>query len=117
MSDSRLVKGMALMGVDEIMVDEVALMEEAELEALASLNEKQGGQQYYMPPGDDMDSLLFEMDEQRPATQGQPSPETPYGSDDDEFDHIFLVVIQEQNRIASQPSHPLVGDQDMMDMS
>ena len=117
MSDSRLVKGMGLMGVDEMMADEVALMEEAELEALASLNEKQDGHQDYMPPVDDMDSLLFEMDEQRPATQGPPSPETPYGSDDDEFDHIFMVVIQEQNRIASQPLHPLVGDQDMMDMS
>lgn len=117
MSDSGLVKERALMGVDEIMADEVALMEEAELEALASMNEKQGGQQDHMPPEDEMDSLLFGLDEQRPATQGQPSPETPYGSDDDEFDHIFMVIIQEQNRIASQPSHPLVGDQDMMDMS
>ena len=105
------------MRVDEIMADEVALMEEAALEALASMNEQQSGQQDHLPPGDETNHFLFEIDEQRSATRGQLPPETPYGSDDDEFDHIFMDVIEEENRMASNSSHHQVGDQDMMDMS
>ena len=109
--------------VDEIMADEVALMEEAELEALIANQtapDAQTGQQDHMPPDEEMDSLLFSMGEQvrtTPSPQLQPSPETLYGSDDEEYDHIFMDVIQEENRIASQSSHPTDGDQDMMDMS
>lgn len=103
-----------LIRVDEIMADEVALMEEAELEALASMNTEQAGNQD-VPPDEEMDSLLLSMDGQAP--QAQPRPETPYGSDDDEYDHIFMDVIQEESRMAYQQPHAPNGDDDMMDMS
>jgi hypothetical protein len=52
------------------------------------------------------------------VTQGEG---TPYGSDDDEYDHIFMDVIQEENRMSSQQQQPQQAepeaDQDMMDMS
>ena len=101
--------------VDEIMADEVALMEEAELEALTQ--SLQAGQQD-TPPENEMDSLLFSMDDQIPTStpRAQPRPETPYGSDDDEYEHIFMDVIQEENRMASQPTYLPGGDDDMMDM-
>ena len=73
-----------------------------------------------MLPDEEMDSLLFEIEGQGPTTQAhqdrQPQ-ETPYGSDDDEYDHIFMDVIQEENRMAAQSSQHADGDQDMMDMS
>jgi hypothetical protein len=109
--------------VDEIMADEVALMEEAELEALASTYTKQATQslqagQQDLPPENEIDALLFSMDDQIPTStpRAQTRPETPYGSDDDEYDHIFMDVIQEENRMASQPPHPSGGGDDMMDM-
>ena len=115
----RLGAGMVLMETDEIMADEVALMEEAELDALTSLNDNQGDQNQ-MPPDEEMDSLLFEIERQGPTTQAnqdrQP-PETPYGSDDDEYDHIFMDVIQEEKRTAIQSLQHAGGDQDMMDIS
>ena len=104
------------------MADEVALMEEAELEALIANQLAEGGQaaQKDMSVEDEMDSLLFSMDKQAPETQTprvQQRTDTPYGSDDDEYDHIFMNVIQEENRVASQSLHPTDEDQDMMDMS
>jgi hypothetical protein len=114
-----------LIEVDEIMADEVALMEEAELEALASMNSERAPQtgQQDIPPEDEMDemdSLLFSTDGQAAtayASQDQPGSETPYGSDEDEYDHIFMDVIQQEGRMASQQSQPSAGDHDMMDMS
>ena len=113
-----------LTGVDEIMADEVALMEEAELEALAALNTEQHSHGFeaelrHVPAGDEMDALLFSMDEHVPSQHvphDQARPETPYGSDDDEYDHIFMDVIQEENRMAIHASHQPDGD-DMMDTS
>ena len=110
--------------VDEILADEVALMEEAEVEALTSTYTKQAtqslqaGQQDNAPEEDEMDSLLLSMDDQIPTStpRTQPRPETPYGNDDDEYDHIFMDVIQEENRMASQPPHPPGGEENMIDM-
>jgi hypothetical protein len=104
------------------MADEVALMEEAELEALIANQSADGGQaaQQDMPAEDEIDLSLPSMDEQiseRQVPREHQRPETPYGSDDEEYDHIFLDVIEEENRISSQSSHPTDGDQDMMDMS
>ena len=104
------------------MADEVALREEAELEALAAMSTEQVTQSFQsiqqdLPLEDKTDSLLFSMDEHDPAhAHNQPRPETSYGSDDDEYDHIFMDVIQEENRLATQSSHPADGD-DMMDIS
>lgn len=81
--------------IDEMMAEEVAMNEEAELEA------------------------MFE-DMQR-------QPETPYGSDDEEYDDIFMDVINEETRTASleQQQRPPKNeylqlenqDEEMMDMS
>lgn len=91
------------------MADEVAMKEEQELEALlGSLSQ----------PQEEMDSLLW--DNRVPTTALQQNQaETPYGSDDEEYDHIFMDVIEEENRIASQQQQQLPGylDTEMMDMS
>lgn len=103
------------------MADEVAMKEELELEALLGyLNQDENqAMDQSMPSGEKMKTLMW--DNQGPTTPApqphQPS-ETPYGSDDDEYDDIFMDVIQEEQRLSSQQqpsSYP--GDQDMMDMS
>jgi hypothetical protein len=55
------------------------------------------------------------------APQEQQQSETPYGSDDEEYDHIFMDVIMEEKMTASQEQsqhseHPDTAF-DMMDMS
>ena len=103
------------------MADEVAMKEEQELEAL--LGSMVPDQQSAGMRGEEMPLVLFEMETgyQVPTTPTQceqPPPETPYGSDDEEYDHIFMDVIEEENRMASQ-QQPLgyLEDQEMMDMS
>jgi hypothetical protein len=96
------------LSIDEVMADEVAMKEEQELEAiLGSLSQPQ-----------EMDSLLWDA---TASLQNQQPPETPYGSDDEEYDHIFMDVIEKENRIASQQQQQLPGyldtDHEMMDMS
>jgi hypothetical protein len=60
--------------------------------------------------------LLFERDTTYQHTpQHPPRLDTTYGSDDEEYDHIFMDVIEEENRTASQ--QPPSEDQEMMDMS
>lgn len=83
---------------DEEMVDEVAQQEEAELEALVSM-----------------------MEPEHTADPPEPyeRPETPYGSDDEEYDHIFLGVINEESRLGnkqSQDDEINKTDRDMMDI-
>lgn len=106
------------------MADEVALHEQAELDALlVSMSQTQKtptGYRDQIPTEDDMDSLLWSMDEQplgKSAHREQPQPETPYASDDEEYEHIFMDVIQEENRMVGRPEHHEYADQDMMDMS
>jgi hypothetical protein len=109
----RLERVGLIMCLDEVIVDEVAMKEEQELEAfLESLSQ----------PHEEMDSLLWGY--QVPTTQShqnQQPLETPYGSDDEEYDHIFMDVIEEENRMASQQQQQIPGyldmDHEMMDMS
>lgn len=109
------------LSLDEVMADEVAMKEEQELEALLGyLN--QGGDQTMnqsTPSEEEMNALMWDSQgPTTPAQQNQQHLETPYGSDDDEYDDIFMDVIQEEQRLSSQQqpsSYP--GDQDMMDMS
>jgi len=96
---------------DEVMADEVAMKEEQELEALlGSLSQ----------PQEDMDSFLWD-DQLSTTALRENQSETPYGSDDEEYDHIFLDVIEEENRMASLQQQHLPGyldaDHEMMDMS
>ncbi len=112
-----------LIEVDERMADEVALMEEAEIEALASLNTNQEirdcqKEQQEVLQEDEMDSLLFSINGKNANSYDQQDrpPEISYGSDDDEYDHIFMDVIQEEQRMANQPSHQPDGDHDVMEI-
>jgi hypothetical protein len=87
--------------LDEVLVEEIAREEEEELEALLGLMEGEASN--------------------TTAPQEQQHSETPYGSDDEEYDHIFMDVIMEEKMTASQeqsqhPEHPDTTF-DMMDMS
>jgi hypothetical protein len=92
--------------LDELMADEVAIKEEQELEALVmSLSQQK------MPREGEMDELLWGMNGHQGSSttvpQDQPpTSDTPYGSDDDEYDHIFMDVMQKESRMASQQSQP-----------
>lgn len=98
------------------MADEVAMNEEQELEALLGyLNQDAGNQGMGEPmlPQHETSALWSNS-----ASQDQLQPDTPYGSDDDEYDNIFMDVIQEEERLSSQQQPPgPTEDQDMMDMS
>lgn len=95
------------------MADDVAMEEEAELEALIGQLRREGVQSGHE---NEMDLLLFERDTSyQHAPQHPPPPDTPYGSDDEEYDLIFMGVIEGENRAASQ--QPPSEDQEMMDMS
>ncbi len=96
---------------DEVMADEVAMKEEQELEALlGSLDQEDG-----------MKALLWGHQALVKTARNQQAQDTPYGSDDEEYDHIFMDVIEEENRTASQQHQQTPGyldtDHDMMDMS
>lgn len=87
------------LSIDEEMADEVAQQEEAEIEALLSM-----------------------MDTKSTSSRPEPyvRPETPYGSDDEEYDHIFLDVINEESMSDNkqQQAEDLTKiDEDFMDMS
>ncbi len=107
--------------IDEVMADDVAMKEEQELEAL--LGSLVPDQRPVVMHGKETDSLLLEMNainqvSTTPPLSGQGSSETPYGSDDDEYDEIFMDVIHVENRMASQQPLPeYLDDQEMMDMS
>jgi len=108
-----------------VMADEVAMKEEQELEALLGyLNQDDGNQvmNQSMVSELEVNALMWDNSNNQgpttPAPRDQLPPETPYGSDDEEYDDIFMDVIQEENRLSSQrqPSG-YSEDQDMMDMS
>lgn len=103
------------------MADEVAMKEEQELEALIGYLNQDGNQatDQSIPSEEDMNALMWgSQGLTTPAQHNQQHQETPYGSDDDEYDDIFMDVIQEEQRLSSQQqSSSYPGDQDMMDMS
>jgi len=110
-------EGIADTGVDQLMADEIAMKEEQEVEALVMSLNQEG-----MPPDEEMDSLLWEMSRNQgtstlaPQEQPLPSLDTQYGSDDEEYEHIFMDVIQHESRVAgeqSQQQDPGNGDVEM----
>lgn len=80
---------------DDDIVDEVALQEEAELEALLS---------------------MMEAEHKVDLQESYYGSETLYGSDDEEYEHIFLDVINEENRFENKED-TCKTDRDMMDIS
>lgn len=101
---------------EERMAEEVAREEEAEIEALLgswSQDEVYGTRVVDLEMG-----LLFEG--QKPGNGGE--GETPYGSDDEEYDDIFMDVIEQESRAGSQQQPQYhgggyEGEVEMMDMS
>ena len=105
------------MKLDEVMADEIAMKEEEELEAL--IHDFSREEATHFNPNA-LDGSMWDMYSGDPASttsvlQDPPALETPYGSDDEEYDHIFMGVIQEEDRVASQQPPP--EDHEMMDMS
>jgi len=89
--------------IDEDMADEVAQREDAEMEALLAMMEAE-------------DNNNNTQADQRYST------DTPYGSDDEEYDHLFMDVIHEEDDWARAQQKPpglenTLYDQDVMDMS
>lgn len=116
-----LESGEEYLCLEEVMAEEVEVEEEKELEALLGLMSEE---QQPAPPDGDTNALLWGREQEAngaSATRETAEPETPYGSDDDEYDHIFMDVIQEENKMSSQLEEPQSAnagaDQDMMDMS
>jgi hypothetical protein len=88
--------------LDEVMADMVAQQEAEELEVLLlSMNEAES--RHYTPP-----------------QEYAPPPETPYRSDDEDYDRFFMDVIQEEIKLVAQQQEPpehAENDQDMTDIS
>lgn len=65
----------------------------------------------------EMEALLASLDtEDRPTRPGDEALNTPYGSDDEEYDCIFMEMLNnEAGRVL--PMTQLQGDNDIMDMS
>lgn len=87
---------------DEEMVDEVAQQEDAEMEAMLSMLDAES----WDPPPNQINLH----DENN----------TPYGSDDDEYDQLFMEIgfYETGDTLSSPPVQSGQGaDQDMMDMS
>lgn len=129
--------------LDEVMAEEVARNEEEELEALlSSMTEVErrqtldeayenvstldeatgptdGREATAWARGDFQHSLnqhdVTVMDVQRQVNS--PSPDTHFGSDDDDYDAIFMDVIQQESGMLNQEyqSMDMQGDQEMID--
>jgi hypothetical protein len=87
---------------DEEMVDEVAQQEDAEMEALLSMLETEA---WDPPPG---------------QKHQHEENNTPYGSDDDEYDQLFMEIgfDEADGKLSPQPVQSGGEvDHDMMDMS
>lgn len=91
------------------------MSEEQELEALLQSmgSEDQVAMRDDVPPGE-MDTLFGD----RTSAQMPQCQQSLYGSDDDEYDDIFMNVIEEERRISSQQQMSgTQEDEEMMDLS
>jgi hypothetical protein len=129
---------------DEVMAEEVARNEEEELEAiLSSMTEADRRQTLdaayesvlildeEIGPIDEREATAWARGEQQPSLShhdamvmdiqrqmNASSPDTSYGSDDGEYDAIFLDVMQDESLLlgSSFQSITMQTDQEMMDM-
>jgi hypothetical protein len=106
---------------DEVMADEVEWKEELELEEQELKEQELETLLRCLDQEDGVETLLWGDQALVKRTRNQQAQDTPYGSDDEEYDHIFMDVIEEENRTASQQHQQIPGyldtDHDMMDMS
>lgn len=103
---------MLIFNVEEALADEIASKEAEEMEALLSSMDEQ--RQHHVPDMDQTDTSYLDMARSM-NQQSLASSDTPYGSDDEEYDHLFMDVIREEERQSSMQQAPS-GDIDM-DMS
>lgn len=97
---------------EEMMAEEIALVDQKEMEYYQMV----GGAHGNIPMDQEIEARLLDMDT-RAATASK--TESLYGSDD-EYDEIFMDVIEEEQRTSSQqvqPTPAYVDDHEMMDMS
>ncbi|PVH84391.1 hypothetical protein DL98DRAFT_651622 [Cadophora sp. DSE1049] len=109
-----------MMSMDEVMAEEVAMSEEQELEAmLGSMSPEESAFNYGSANSNQMGMLFEEMDTGNRNSNAAPTDQQSiYGSDDEEYDQIFMDVIEQESRMSSQQQPPgYVLDDDMMDMS
>lgn len=122
--------GWLLMMIDVCMADEIARKEEEELEAMLSLmDDRDMG---YSSQEANMDDSLRQ--DQLPSSQysrmeesdlaptipnNAPEAEPSYGSDDDDYDQIFMEVMQNDQVLADRVllEDYTEADHEMMDMS
>ncbi|KAH9223572.1 hypothetical protein DL95DRAFT_440520 [Leptodontidium sp. 2 PMI_412] len=109
-----------MMNIDEVMAEEVPMSEEQELEAMLSSMSPEESHFNYGSVSSNQSGMLFgEMDTSKQISQAAPvDQQSVYGSDDDEYDQLFMDVIREESRMLSQQQPPgHIQDEDMMDMS
>ncbi|KAH7407737.1 hypothetical protein BKA64DRAFT_429243 [Cadophora sp. MPI-SDFR-AT-0126] len=108
------------MSLDEVMAEEVAMSEEQELEAmLGSMSPEESAFNYGSANSNQMGMLFEEMETGNRKSNATPADQQSiYGSDDDDYDQLFMDVIEQESRMSSQYQPPgYVQDHDMMDMS
>lgn len=99
------------------------MSEEQVLEAmLGSMNPEESYLNYGSAPSNQtsMGMSFGKMDTDNHTSQAVPlDQQSIYGSDDDEYDQIFMDVIEKESRMSSQQQQPpgYIQDEDMMDMS
>ncbi|KAG4429932.1 hypothetical protein IFR05_014593 [Cadophora sp. M221] len=109
-----------MMNMDEVMAEEVPLSEEQELEAmLSSMSPEETHFNYGSTSLNQAGMLFGGMDTSNQISQAVPvDQQSIYGSDDDEYDQLFMDFIQEESRMSSQQQAPgYIQDEDMMDTS
>ena len=96
------------------------MSEEQELEAMLSSMSPEESHFNYGSVSSNQSGMVFgEMDTSKQISQAAPvDQQSVYGSDDDEYDQLFMDVIREESRMLSQQQPPgHIQDEDMMDMS
>jgi len=92
-------------GIEEEMADEVAVREERELEALVG---------NWMAGSSQSDGYIGSSDVRNERREMDVETEH-YGSDEEDYDQMFLEMMEDERRVATQQQQE--GDHDMMDMS
>ncbi|CZS98703.1 uncharacterized protein RAG0_07324 [Rhynchosporium agropyri] len=104
------------MGIEELLDNEEPLTEELELDAILSGMDPEATRFNY---GSAPSASFGGMDTSEHVSYSKPiDQQSIWGSDDDEYDEVFMDVIQQESRTSNQQQPTgYVQDEDMMDMS